>query len=204
MNKNIKDYIDDQAQKITQFRQALTPESDRGCALFAAAYLDVCLSDLLYVSLVANKDIDKDLFEGTAPLSTFSSRIKLAYYLGLVSRNCRRDLDIIRGVRNDFAHKPEPISFKTQSIRDRCKNLSFSYQKKDADPRSHFTASVMGVLGSINVAKLTSIPHVEKHDNTPSNEDKINHRNLVEKMVEEMLKNMTENLSAVEEIPEET
>lgn len=183
MNEKIQDYVVAQTQKVVQFRQALTPESDRGCALFAAAHLDVRLSDLLYVSLVENKDIDKDLFEGTAPLSNFSSRIKLAYYLGLISRNCRRDLDIVRGIRNDFAHKPEIISFETQSIRDRCKNLSFSYQEKDADPRSHFTAAVMRVLSHIHMATLTTTPHTEKPDDTPSEEDKKGHRELIEKIV---------------------
>lgn len=148
--------------------------------------MDVCLSDLLCISLVENKNTDKDLFEGTAPLSTFSSRIKLAYYLGLISRNCRRDLDIVRGIRNDFAHKPEIISFETQSIRDRCKNLSFSYQEKDADLRSHFTAAVMRVLSHIHIATLTTTPHTEKPDDTPSEEDKKGERELIEKIVKKI------------------
>ncbi len=86
MNDKIVEHLATQKKKVDSFRKSLTSESDRGCALFAAAYLDVSLSDLLYVSLVGNKNIEKDLFEGTAPLSTFSSRIKLAYYLGLISQ----------------------------------------------------------------------------------------------------------------------
>ncbi|TAF09286.1 MAG: hypothetical protein EAZ77_05390 [Nostocales cyanobacterium] len=199
MNEKIQDYFGAQVEKVLQFRQALTSESDRGCALFAAAYLDVCLSDLLYVSLVENKNIDKDLFEGTAPLSNFSSRIKLAYYLGLISRNCRRDLDIVRGIRNDFAHKPEIISFETQSIRDRCKNLSFSYHEKDIDPRSHFTAAVMRLLALIHIATLTTTPHTEKSDDTPSEEDNKGHRELIEKIVEKI----SSDLSTQEEPTEE-
>jgi len=74
-----------QQENVAAFRKALTAESDRGCALFAAAYLDASLSDFLYVSLVSNKSIEKDLFEGSAPLATFSSRIMMAYYLGLIS-----------------------------------------------------------------------------------------------------------------------
>lgn len=199
MNEKIQEYCVAQIQKVVQFHQALTSESDRGCALFAAAYLDVCLSDLLRVSLVENKNIDKDLFDGTAPLSGFSSRIKLAYYLGLISRNCRRDLDIVRGIRNDFAHQPEIISFESQSIRDRCKNLSFSYQEKDADPRSHFTAAVMGVLTNIHIATLTTTRHAEKPDDTPSEEDKKRPRELIERIVE----NAVRDPSVQEEADEE-
>ncbi|MCI0495849.1 MltR family transcriptional regulator [candidate division KSB1 bacterium] len=186
MNEKIKELLITQAQKVISFRQALTSESDRGCALFAAAYLDVSLSDLLYVSLVADKSIEKDLFEGTAPLSNFSSRIKFAYYLGLISRSCRRDLDNIRRIRNDFAHNPEIISFDTQSICDRCKNLSFSYQPKGADPRSHFTAAAMRVLGHIHVATLSTTPHIEKPDDMPTEEDKEENRQRIKKIVEAM------------------
>lgn len=200
MSEKIQDYVVAQTQKVVQFRQALTSESDRGCALFAAGYLDVCFSDLLYISLVKNKNIDKDLFEGTAPLSNFSSRIKLAYYLGLISRNCRRDLDIIRGIRNDFAHKPEIISFETQSIRDRCKNLSFTYHKKDAaDPRLHFTAAVMMVLGHVHIATLTTTPHTEKADDIPSEEDRKGHREIVDKILEKISSHSSTQKESTEE-----
>ena len=109
MDKEVAEHLDTQKRKVQSFRKALTSESDRGCVLLAAAYLDKSLSDLLYVSLVENKNIEKDLFDGTAPLATFSSRIKLAYYLGLISEACRRDLDTIRRIRNDFGHDPEMI-----------------------------------------------------------------------------------------------
>src|SRR4051794_30171075 len=111
MSEDPAEFLAKQQKEIEAFRKALTAESDRGCALFAAAYLDHSLSDVLYVSLVANKKIETDLFEGTAPLASFSSRIKMAYYLGLISQPCRRDLDIIRGIRNDFAHKLDADSF---------------------------------------------------------------------------------------------
>jgi DNA-binding MltR family transcriptional regulator len=124
MDKEVAEHLDTQKRKVQSFRKALTSESDRGCVLLAAAYLDKSLSDLLYVSLVENKNIEKDLFDGTAPLATFSSRIKLAYYLGLISQACRRDLDTIRRIRNDFGHDPEIISFQKQSICEHCIGVS--------------------------------------------------------------------------------
>jgi hypothetical protein len=75
MDSEVAKHIAAQQEKVTAFRKALI---DRGCALFAAAYLDASLSDLLYVCLVSNESIETDLFEGTAPLATFSSRIKVA------------------------------------------------------------------------------------------------------------------------------
>jgi hypothetical protein len=177
MPKELKQYLAEQYKKVLSFRKALTSESDRGCALFAAAYLDKSLSDLLYVSLVENKRIETDLFDGTAPLSTFSSRIKFAYYLGKISLACRRDLDIIRNIRNDFAHHADMISFEDQSIRDRCKNLSFSYHESHAEPRSHFTAAVLGILARLHAETLNSTAPIEQPDDSPKDTDKVAHRN---------------------------
>ena len=67
------EYIESLKAEVCAFRQALTKESDRGCALFAIAYLEKALSDLLYVSVVYgdSKKMEKDLFDFNSPLATF-------------------------------------------------------------------------------------------------------------------------------------
>jgi DNA-binding MltR family transcriptional regulator len=173
MPTTVPHFLKKQLEEFTAFRKALTHESDRGCALFAAAYLDKALSDLLYLSLVTDKKIEKDLFEGTAPLSAFSDRIKMAYYLGKISKECRADLDTIRGIRNDFAHHATIISFDDQSIADRCRNLQFSYhEKKEARPRAHFTAAACGILAMVQMTGLKSKAPDAKPDDRPSEEEK--------------------------------
>lgn len=186
MTRNIDQFIQRQTQEFLAFRRALTEESDRGCALFAAAYLDKALSDLLYLSLVEGKNIEKELFEGSAPLATFSSRIKLGFYLGKLSAECRKDLDIIRKIRNDFAHHASLISFNTQSIATRCRNLGFSYHLKEARPRAHFTAAASGLLALIQGSALQSIAPKQKPDDRPSGKEKQKAR----KMAQEALKLM--------------
>ena len=186
MAKTIEQFLKKQLQAFFAFREALSAESDRGCALFASAYLDKALSDLLYLSLVYNKDIEKDLFKGTAPLSCFSSRIKLTFYLGKISADCKRDLDTIRGIRNDFAHDPSLISFDTQSIADRCRNLAFSYHKKDARPRSHFTAAACGILAIVQTTGLKSVAPTPRPDDRHREASKEAIRKLVEEAVKEI------------------
>jgi DNA-binding MltR family transcriptional regulator len=161
-----------QTDEFLAFRKALTLETDRGCALFAAAYLDKALSDLLYVSLVEHKKLEEDLFEGTAPLSSFSARIKFAFYLGKISAVCRADLDTIRKIRNDFAHNATLISFDTQSIADHCRNLAFSYHQKAGQPRGHFTAAASGILAKLHILTLKSVAPAEVPDDRPSEAEK--------------------------------
>lgn len=48
--------------------EPLTKNSDRSYPLFAAAYLDNSLSDLLYLSLVTEKRIESEVFKENVPL----------------------------------------------------------------------------------------------------------------------------------------
>lgn len=158
-------------------------ESDRGCALFAAAYLDSALSDLLSRSFVNSRSIANDLFEGNAPLSAFSSRIKMAFYLGVISEECRTDLDTIRKIRNDFAHEAGLISFDSQSIADRCRNLGFSYHSRDARPRAHFTSAASGILATVHVMSFASVAPKARPDDRPTEAEKMAAREDAKKAV---------------------
>ncbi|MDP3070066.1 MAG: MltR family transcriptional regulator [Opitutaceae bacterium] len=152
------------ADQFRAFRKALTLESDRGCALFAAAYLDKSLSEMLSASLVNSAKIEDDLFGSQAPLGSFSARIKIAYYLGMLSKSERHDLDIIRKVRNQFAHNSEPMTFDQVSVQNLCSNLVHDWNEKDARPRAKFTATASALLASIHVATHRGVARTEKTD----------------------------------------
>lgn len=154
------------------FRRAIAHESDRGCALFAAAYLDKALSDILSLSLVSDKKVQEHLFQGNAPLASFSSRIKLAFYMGLISKGCQSDLDAIRAIRNHFAHHAEVATFEDQSICDKCKNLHYSYHERHAEPRAHFCASVSRILALLHFGAVSAIAPDQRPDDRPSEIEK--------------------------------
>ena len=80
--------------------------SDRSCVIVAAAYIDELLEYLLknFVYSPSSEKEDKDLFSGYGPLSSFSSKILLSYRLGLISNYEYKTLQIIRKIRNTFAH----------------------------------------------------------------------------------------------------
>lgn len=176
------DFLEKQKKAALDFRAALSKETDRGCALFAAAYLDNALSDLLYCTLAYDKKIETDLFTGTAPLSSFSSRIKLAFYLGKISKVEKRDMELVRKVRNEFAHSADNISFETPKINSQCKELSFSYHESSHRARGHFTAACMGLLVNIQKETLSCQAPKIKDDNSPTEEQKATHRALIKDM----------------------
>lgn len=150
----MRDQLDKQIDAVFAFRHSLTGESDRGCALMAAAFLDAQLDQLLRRTFVANEHIAEDLLGPSKPLGTFSSRIDLAFMLGFLSEHERRDLHLIRKVRNDFGHDPSLLTFEHPPIASRCRELTHSYHEADARPRGHFTSAVFGILATIDIAIL--------------------------------------------------
>jgi mannitol operon repressor len=102
-------------------------ESPRGSVLICGAMLDDQLLECVEARLVAHPDVSKLTSGFNAPFGTFSSRIAGALALGIISSDEYHDLEIIRGIRNDFAHRLG-VGFNDQSIRDRCASLRLAAQ----------------------------------------------------------------------------
>jgi mannitol operon repressor len=109
---------------FSKFLHEFQHETDRGASILAGSMLDQKLKDILFDFLIDGAPT-KDLLNGNnAPLGTFSSRLNLAYSLGLISEYEYHDCNIIRKIRNDFAHKFElEFSFTDQKVSALCWNL---------------------------------------------------------------------------------
>jgi DNA-binding MltR family transcriptional regulator len=107
--------------------QMLMTESDRGCVIFGAAILDDCLEALLRAVFRQDeatvKNVINPLFEGYAPLASFSARTAVAFALCLIPKDIKEKLDILRKMRNDFAHESGPMSFDDPSVDGRIQSL---------------------------------------------------------------------------------
>src|SRR5689334_4681663 len=94
-------------EEVTAMVETLDGESDRAFVLILAANLDEMLRMLLRNYFLDNEKekgfLDK-IFENEGPLSSFSSRIRLAFALGFINQELYHDLQIVRDIRNKFAH----------------------------------------------------------------------------------------------------
>lgn len=99
-------------------------QSDRGQAIIACGLLERTL-DIALASKFPHRDpiIESKLFKGIGPLAPLSNKIDLARLLDILDDPKRKLAHQVREIRNDFAHKPEPITFKTDRIRALCANL---------------------------------------------------------------------------------
>jgi hypothetical protein len=85
--------------------------------------VDDALEACLRASFRDENKIADTILRQDGPLGSFSSRIKTAYLLGIITASLYADLEIMRGIRNEFAHVRRSVRFKDQSIKDRCKSL---------------------------------------------------------------------------------
>ena len=135
-----------------QLRRELSGETDRGVALFTAAYLDDRLAVMLRTFFVSDQAVADPLFKGTGALSSFSGRIDLSYLTGLLSSSLRRELHLIRKVRNEFAHSAKVVRFTDEAIAARCNELSRATLANE--PRLKFIQSAMSLAGIIDAETL--------------------------------------------------
>jgi hypothetical protein len=118
--KNEPGHDSEKDEVFGQFNRLLhlTKEVDeRGLVLSMAAFAEESLARLLRAYLRPGKAAD-DLVDGfSAPLGTFSARIKAAYALGLLSNEQMADLDLLKKIRNEFAHNWEGCNFEVERIK---------------------------------------------------------------------------------------
>ena len=86
--------------RYKQISERFEKECSRGVCVLLSELLDVTLSDLLSLRLVNKDNMIKDFITGT----NFDNRIKLSYLVGIIKYSEYEDLQIIRNIRNKFAH----------------------------------------------------------------------------------------------------
>lgn len=147
----------------------LEKESDRGCALVAAAYLENEITALLESFLVKqDKNANKELFDFNGPLGTFSSKIKISFALGLISKESRTSLNVIRKIRNDFAHLQTPLNFDDRDIQQKINTLLPSYNVSEMPYREKFIKKVQALVAVIHFSIANTF-----------NQDELKHVNVV-------------------------
>ena len=111
------------ADNFSRLSEQLKAESDRGSVVLAAAWMDDQLTQLLLKFMLPPLSAKEDLIRAGSALGDVGTKISLAYRLGLIRPAVFRSLNILRRLRNDFAHLSAPLSLDTDSVKDRVTEL---------------------------------------------------------------------------------
>ena len=109
-------------QKILGFLiDSLFDESGRGALLIATSHVDDHLTQLLEAAMPSDlsKNHKDKIFKYPGPLSSFASKIELAYVFRLINKNLYDSLNALRRIRNDAAHSPS--KFELHELNERLK-----------------------------------------------------------------------------------
>jgi mannitol operon repressor len=152
-----------------EFLDELQNESPRAAVIIASAFLDAQLRAILSNSLIDNPKVVNDLLE--SDLRDFSTRIKMVYCMGLISESIFHDLNVIRKIRNKFAHEMHGYSFSEPQIVDWCKTLKMAKMMTDVTniPNSHENLFILGVTQLAMWLGLKIVETEKTHTHKPKN-----------------------------------
>ena len=98
--------------------------SDRSVAIISAARLQNALEQLILTALPCKGGTSREeLYSRDGPLSSFYAATILAAALDLIDEQTKRQLNIVRNIRNAFAHAAKPIGFRTPEVLVECHKL---------------------------------------------------------------------------------
>ncbi|PZX45670.1 mannitol repressor [Roseinatronobacter thiooxidans] len=145
-------------ERLHTFLNATKGETERGRALVAASLIEEMLEEVLRGFFLADSATKKLFDDPNAPLSTLSSKASASRALGLISAEEFRDIELVRKIRNAFAHSVM-CSFDNDKIKSWASALKVGMSTLDAlenghksrvdDPKQRFgmvTASLVSSL----------------------------------------------------------
>lgn len=109
-------FTPERLKELNNFLDTLKNVSDHSCAILAGSKIDSLLGSAIESRVLPprpNKKSKKDdpLLENFGPLGSFSSKIEMAFRLGLITYQHANALDKLRKIRNDFAHETDRLTF---------------------------------------------------------------------------------------------
>jgi hypothetical protein len=118
MNQPARDQLQI-AQSARTIALQMLEERGRGAVLVGVARVDVALERLLHAGLLPGTGSTDTFFQPDRPLGSFGARITLAARLGLIEPPVEHALQILRRMRNGFAHSTTTASLTDPGYADR-------------------------------------------------------------------------------------
>lgn len=125
---------------VEQFHEL---ESDRAAAILAGSHIEQCLKEFMKLYMVEEPEKAADILLNTNnSVSSFSRRIDFAFKCDWITKDIQKDLDTIRLIRNEFAHKPDQNNFSEIPNEQKFQNFSRTYDSDNLRRQYLFTVSM--------------------------------------------------------------
>jgi hypothetical protein len=137
-----------QPKDLTPIFEGLEKADDRAIIAISGSMVEHALETAISCRLrePSTKEERDVFFHDGGIIRTFSEKIWIAFFLKIIGPSTRRDIDLIRLIRNQAAHDMNPLSFSgTPQIKSRCLLLTLARKAYGEaitnDPKSCFLLS---------------------------------------------------------------
>jgi DNA-binding MltR family transcriptional regulator len=129
-------------------------DGSRGSVILAGTLVEDSLRALLISRMApgVEKDGSKDLFGPMKPLSTFSAKIRMGFAMKLYGERTFDDLELLKKLRNLFAHGRLAIDFNTPEVKSAI-NQFHCHSRGERDPRKRFYSVTTLLLSHLNLRR---------------------------------------------------
>lgn len=101
-------------------REIIEISNPRGAAILLAVHVESALEVTLERRLRIPRQNLANVFGFGSPMGTFDRKIRMAYAIRLLTDATYNNLDVVRKIRNAFAHAIVPLSFEMKEITAAC------------------------------------------------------------------------------------
>ena len=145
MTSNRDPRIEIDSLQWSGFFDELQSESDRGATILASVWIENLLERKLGTLFTkGNSKTRQKLYDLNGPFSSFSSKILAAYSLGWIDSDIFNDINLVRKIRNEFAHKLHGIDLESSKIRGFIDKFKIPYRYYYDWNKLQATATVEG------------------------------------------------------------
>jgi len=112
------------------FNASLSDESDRGRVIITASWIDLLIKvKLMNEFSKGNAEARKSLFSGNGPFATFSAKVNAAFCAGWIDNDVYHDIQVIKKLRNVFAHDAGRVSLDNEETRKLIESLRVPHRQ---------------------------------------------------------------------------
>ena len=147
--KTLDDLTNEQPTEgnLNGYLRLINKESDRGAAVMLTSFVEQALEDALRANLADYQDGSQNRWfrDRGAPFGDFGAKTALGKALGIIGPQMESKLNVIRRVRNVFAHRLLPIDFTHPLIEAEC-NKVLTPSIEDAPTRLRFSGLCLAII----------------------------------------------------------
>ena len=111
------------ADKMDRLGEHLRSADTLACVVVATSFIDSLLTTVLKRGFIAGNTTEKLLRHDGGVIGSMWARSALAYCMGIISKPCYTNIQVIAEVRNKFAHLVDEVAFDSPEIIACCDKL---------------------------------------------------------------------------------